>query len=253
MLIHIIVAVTIGSMVSVVLVRCIDRMPDDQKLWTPPLQYTFWDKELPWFTNIPLIGIFLALRRCPACKQILSFQPLWVSLSCILGTTMVVLLRQNFSVMVIDLVFIYALIVIAFIDWNCMIIEPRVIILTIVVRLIWLAWFQSHSLLHYISSMLIAAGAFYFISFFYETLRRRQGLGDGDAAVIGLIGLWIGWETLSIAILIAALSGILIGGSLIILQKRPLATTRIPFAPFLCIGGGSVYFVQEFAGIPLTL
>ncbi|MBF0289785.1 MAG: prepilin peptidase [SAR324 cluster bacterium] len=253
MLIHIIASVTIGSMVSIILIRCIYRMPDDQQLWTPPLPCLSCNKALPWFTSVPLIGIFLSSRRCPVCQRALSFQPLWVNLSCILGTVMVVLLRHNLSLVVIDLVFIYALIVIAFIDYNCMIIEPRVVILAIAVRLIWLAWFQSHSLLHYISSMLIAAGAFYFIGFFYETLRRRQGLGDGDAAVIGLIGLWTGWETLSIAVLIAALSGILIGGSLLVLQKRSLATTRLPFAPFLCIGGGSVYFVQELAGISLTL
>ncbi len=161
-----------------------------------------------------------------------------------LGTIAIFLSQRDLSILVIDLVFLYFLIAIAFIDWNEMIIEPRVIILGIVLRLAWLVWFDRHTFLYYLGSMCIAAGAFYFIAFFYETLRHQQGLGDGDAAVVGVIALWVGWEALSVIVLIAALAGLVIGGMLLILKNRPLFTSRVPFAPFLCLSGGLVYFTQ---------
>jgi len=108
-----------------------------------------------------------------------------------------------------------------------------------------------------LAGLLIGAGLLYLIGFLYETFRHRQGLGEGDAAVLGLIGMWVGWQGLGTVLLIAALSGILIGGISLLRQKKAnqnipdLLQTQIPFAPFLCLGGLIVYFLQEtgFSGI----
>jgi prepilin signal peptidase PulO-like enzyme (type II secretory pathway) len=71
--------------------------------------------------------------------------------------------------------------------------------------------------------------------------------------------MWVGWQGLGTVLLIAALSGILIGGISLFRQRQSnqnipeLLQTQIPFAPFLCIGGLLVYFLQEsgFLGIGL--
>ncbi|MBF0279050.1 MAG: prepilin peptidase [SAR324 cluster bacterium] len=250
MLTEVALAVIISSLMSPVLIRCVSRMPEDKKLWDPPLQCSSCQKKLSLITRIPVLGFFLVHRRCSSCRKPLPAQPLWIEISTVSGTLLVFFFREEASQIVIDLVFVYAMIVITFIDWNVMLIEPRVIVLTVALRLLWLAWFDFHSLLYHFGSMCIAAGAFYFIGFFYETLRRRQGLGDGDAAVIGVIALWTGWESLSMTVLIAALGGLLVGGGILILNNRPLASSRIPFAPFLCLGGGIVYYIKSFPGFP---
>ena len=108
-----------------------------------------------------------------------------------------------------------------------------------------------------LTGLLAGAGILYLIGFLYETFRHRQGLGEGDAAVLGLIGMWVGWQGLGSVLLISALSGILIGGISLLRQRQSnqnipeLLQTQIPFAPFLCIGGLIVYFLQEsgFLGI----
>ena len=156
-----------------------------------------------------------------------------------------------------DLVLVTALVGIAWIDRKTLLIEGRMVALALALRLLWLAFFASHEILNSLSGMLIGGGILYFTGFLYETFRHRQGLGEGDAAVLGLIGLWVGWQGLGAVLLIAALNGIIIGGISLLTQRKTnqnfsdLLQTQIPFAPFLCLGGLIVYFLQEtgFVGV----
>ncbi|MBC8259526.1 MAG: prepilin peptidase [SAR324 cluster bacterium] len=150
-----------------------------------------------------------------------------------------------------DLILISALVGIGWIDSKSMLIEGRLVALALALRLAWLSFFAPHEILNSLTGLLVGAGLLYFIGFLYETFRHRQGLGEGDAAVLGLIGLWVGWQGLGAVLLLAALSGIIIGG-FSLLRKKPanqnipeLLQTQIPFAPFLCLGGVTVYLLQQ--------
>jgi len=154
-----------------------------------------------------------------------------------------------------DLILITALVGIAWIDRKTLLIEGRLIALAMGLRLLWLSFFAPQEMLNSLTGLLIGAGILYFIGFLYETFRHRQGLGEGDAAVLGLIGLWVGWQGLGAVLLIAALSGIIIGGISLLRQRKvnqnipDLLQTQIPFAPFLCLGGLLVFFLQEIGFI----
>ena len=97
----------------------------------------------------------------------------------------------------------------------------------------------------------MGAGLLFFVGFLYETFRHRQGLGEGDAAVLGLIGMWVGWQGLGTVLLIAAVTGIIIGGISLLKNREKnqkfttLLQTQIPFAPYLCLAGLTVYLLQE--------
>ena len=150
-----------------------------------------------------------------------------------------------------DLVLVSALLGIALIDRKTLLIEGRMVVLAMVLRLLWLSYFAPQEMINSLTGFLAGAGILYLIGFLYETFRRRQGLGEGDAAVLGLIGMWVGWQGLGYVLLISALSGILIGGIYLLRHRQSnqnipeLLQTQIPFAPFLCIGGLLVYFLQE--------
>ena len=156
-----------------------------------------------------------------------------------------------------DLILVSALVGIAWIDRKTLLIEGRIVALALLLRLLWLSFFASHQIFDALAGLLIGAGILYLIGFLYQTIRHRQGLGEGDAAVLGLIGMWVGWRGLWSVLLIAAISGILIGGTSLLRQKSErqnipeLLQTQIPFAPFLCVGGLIVYFLQEkgFLGV----
>ena len=156
-----------------------------------------------------------------------------------------------------DIILVSTLVGIAWIDRKTLLIDGRMVALALVLRLLWLSYFAPQQIFSSLTGLLVGAGILYFIGFLYETFRHLQGLGEGDAAVLGLIGMWVGWQGLGTVLLIAALSGILIGGISLLRRRQSnqnfpeLLQTQIPFAPFLCIGGLIVYFLQEtgFSGV----
>ena len=150
-----------------------------------------------------------------------------------------------------DIIFVTALAGVALIDRKTMLIEGRLIALAIILRLCWLLYFTPQDILNSLLGLLIGAGLLFFVGFLYETFRHRQGLGEGDAAVLGLIGMWVGWQGLGAVLLIAAVTGIIIGGISLLKNREKnqefttLLQTQIPFAPYLCLAGITVYLIQE--------
>ncbi len=150
-----------------------------------------------------------------------------------------------------DLIFVTVIVGIAWIDRKTMLIDGRLIAFALGLRLLWVSFFAPHQILNSLTGFVTGAGILYFVGFLYVTFRHRQGLGEGDPAVLGLIGLWVGWHGLGAVLLIAALSGIFFGGFSLLIQRKTnqkildILQTPIPFAPFLCLGGLIVYFLQE--------
>tara|TARA_Y100000590_G_C15549468_1_gene950320 strand:+ start:333 stop:1076 length:744 start_codon:yes stop_codon:yes gene_type:complete len=150
-----------------------------------------------------------------------------------------------------DIIFVTTLTGLALIDRKTMLIEGRMIALAIMLRLCWLLYFSPDDIKNSISGLLIGAGLLFMVGFLYETFRCRQGLGEGDAAVLGLIGMWVGWQGLGSVLLIASVTGITIGGISLLNDRgenkvfTTLLQTQIPFAPYLCLAGITVYLIQE--------
>jgi leader peptidase (prepilin peptidase)/N-methyltransferase len=75
----------------------------------------------------------------------------------------------------------------------------------------------------------------------YRRIRGRDGLGMGDAKLIGALGTWVAWQGLPTVVLYGALSGlvwVLVLGA----WRRPqLLAARLPFGPHLCLGGWLVW------------
>ncbi len=86
----------------------------------------------------------------------------------------------------------------------------------------------------------IGAGAglvfFPVVNAVYKLLRGRDGIGLGDAKLMAGIGIWLGWAQLPPVLLLASIAGILYGGAMALANRQPVATAKIPFGPFLCLG-----------------
>ena len=80
---------------------------------------------------------------------------------------------------------------------------------------------------------LVAAG--------YRHLRGRDGLGGGDAKLIGAIGLWLGWRALPLLVLSASLIGLIAVLSAILRGQRMAATTPLPLGTMLALAGYALW------------
>jgi len=116
-------------------------------------------------------------------------------------------------------------------------------------RIASLALIERTALLPMVLGLFAGAGMLMLAGQAYEWARGRTGLGQGDAAVLGMIGCFVGWQGLVPALLSAALAGLLGGGGLFLLRRKPL-DTPLPFAPFLAAGGWAVYLAQRMGWLP---
>jgi len=74
---------------------------------------------------------------------------------------------------------------------------------------------------------------------------KGKGMGGGDAKLGFLMGLVLGWPLVFLAILLASVSGSVIGVVLIIGKKKKVKS-MIPFGPFLVFGTVvSIFFGEE--------
>ncbi len=152
-----------------------------------------------------------------------------------------------------DIVLTGSLFVLAVIDWESLLVDMRVVIVAMVLRLFWLLAFGTDFLLQALLGLLVGAGMLYLLGIIYETLRKRRGLGEGDPALLGLIGMWVGWSGLGPVLLVAAGSGIIIGGFWLLKKNQPLLHTPVPFGPFLCLGGLLVHLLLQNGWMPWHL
>lgn len=70
----------------------------------------------------------------------------------------------------------------------------------------------------------------------YRRLRGREGLGLGDAKLLGALGAWFGWQALPFILLLASLLGL--GWALavaLVSGKRVDGQAMVPLGTFLCI------------------
>ena len=75
-------------------------------------------------------------------------------------------------------------------------------------------------------------GSLLAIALTYRALRGREGLGLGDAKLLGALGAWFGWQALPFILLIAALAGL---GVMLATGRAMAATARVPLGTFLAL------------------
>ena len=69
----------------------------------------------------------------------------------------------------------------------------------------------------------------------------RGGMGEGDVKLAPALGIWLGLEQGLLCLLLAFVSGGVVG-ALLLLCRRGKLKQAIPFGPFLCAAAVAAYF-----------
>jgi leader peptidase (prepilin peptidase)/N-methyltransferase len=141
--------------------------------------------------------------------------------------------------------FAAALLTVIFIDLHHQIIPDKISLPGIVIG--FLGSFFNHPHVTWQQSvlgLLIGGGILYSVAAGYALLTGKDGMGGGDIKLLAMIGAFLGWQSLLYIVFASSLSGAIIGGAALLVQKKD-RQTRIPFGPFLSLAALSWLFFQD--------
>jgi leader peptidase (prepilin peptidase)/N-methyltransferase len=75
----------------------------------------------------------------------------------------------------------------------------------------------------------------------YQVVRGREGLGGGDAKILGAAGAWVGVAALPQVILAASLAALLAASFLCLSGVRLHVHSTLPFGPFIGVALWAVW------------
>jgi leader peptidase (prepilin peptidase)/N-methyltransferase len=88
-------------------------------------------------------------------------------------------------------------------------------------------------------------GALALIAVAYRLARGREGLGLGDAKLLGALGGWFGWHALPFQLLTASALGLLAVGGAALAGRKVAHDMRVPLGTFLCVAAVPGWLLAE--------
>ena len=205
-------------------------------------------KELiTWKDNIPIISFLFLNGKCRNCKKKISPQYLLIELITIMYFLVIYYL---FGITITTLLFLIlglSFIIIFFIDLKHYII-PNVLTFSLMI-IGFLKSFDPNLnpiFPNFINSLI--GGIFgYFviwsIIYFYKQVRKKEGMGLGDAKLLSAIGFWFGWISIPFVIFLSSITALLFVIPSLMKKSKKLSS-QIPFGPYIIIGT-LIYLIFE--------
>nr|MBI5456082.1 prepilin peptidase [Candidatus Levybacteria bacterium] len=237
----------IGLFVGSFLGVLVDRIPKKKNFIKGRSHCENCKKELGVLDLIPVLSFIFLKGKCRYCHARLPyFYPIIeICTGIIFALTYIFLiLNSQFSIfnplslitLLYYLLIVSSFIVIFFTDLKYGIIPDKIIFLAIAVNIFYLLIFNSSFLiLHLVSGF----GAFIFfvlISYIFFSITKKQGMGGGDIKLSFLLGLFLGFPGIIVALYLAFLTGGVLSIILIVWKKKAFLKDTLPFGPFLIAG-----------------
>ena len=219
---------------------CIYRLPENQKTIIGRSFCPSCKNKIQWFDNIPILSFVLLKGRCRHCNIKINLQYLIVEL--ISGISFLTI-YYFFGITITTLLLLVLSVfftIIFFIDLKHFIIPN-----TLTFPLMILGFIKSFDpnlnkaiFPNYINSLIggfIGYSIIWLIIYFYKKIRKKEGMGLGDAKLMAVIGFWFGWVSIPIVIFISSFVALIFAVPSLI-KKSLKMSSEIPFGPYIIIG-----------------
>jgi len=217
----------VGSFLNVV----IYRLPRGESLVRPASRCPSCGTPVRPYDNVPVISWLLLRGRCRSCGVAISARyPLVEALT---GAVFVgvALTRGVEDDLAVWLPFAAMLIAVAGIDLDHRIIPNKILLPAAIWGLAATIAFRPDN----VDDALIAGGIA-FAALLLAALAYPAGMGMGDVKLAGVMGIYLG-SSVAPAMLVAFLSGSIVGLLIIAREGRDARKKAVPFGPFLALGG----------------
>ena len=233
----------VGAVFGSFLNMCIHRLPRSLSIVRPGSFCPHCQHKLYWFDNIPLISYLFLRGHCRYCHKLILLRYFIVEL---LTSSLFLLLFIRFDLSVSFFIFsllILALILASFIDWEHYLIPDLVVYPGIVLGLLFNLIFPElafsndslYALKESFLGVLVGGGFLYLTALAGEIVMKKEAMGGGDVKLLAMIGAFLGWRSVLLAIFFGSIIGSVVSLALIGLKIKK-RTDYIPFGPYLSLG-----------------
>ncbi len=212
------------------------EQPNRFNLKTPRSHCPKCKKNIRWWHNIPLLSFIVLRGHCYYCHAKISWRyPVVELLTALLSAFLAWYFFATWE-LILALLFTWSLLALTFID-----IEHHILPDHLTLPMLWIGLFVNifgmfTATQDAIIGAMLGYLSLWFVAWIYRSLTHRDGVGQGDFKLLAAMGAWLGWQALPVVVIIAAISGIVIGGGMLLVKKQS-RLTPIPFGPFLALSG----------------
>jgi leader peptidase (prepilin peptidase)/N-methyltransferase len=233
----------IGAAVGSFLNVCIHRLPQGTSIVWPRSRCPQCMRPLTWFENIPIVSYLVLRGRCRGCRAPIGIQyPIVEAVT----AAMFALAWQYYGpgpLVASRVLFGCMLIVLFAIDLEHHLLPNAITLPGIVVGLAF-AFVTEPGWWSALFGILIGGGVLFAIAETYYRVRHEDGLGMGDVKMLAMIGAFVGWKLTLVTLMMASLSGSVIGLALIAMRRGTMKYA-LPFGTFLAMGAALAATVGE--------
>jgi leader peptidase (prepilin peptidase) / N-methyltransferase len=225
------IGLVVGSYLNVV----VHRLPRGISTVRPRSACPSCGVELKALDNIPLLSYLALGGRCRSCRSPISPRyPLLELATAALFVACLLTFGWRLQA-IVAAVFCALILALALIDLEHLILPDKLTLPGIGLGLLLQPWIDGVTLLDAAIGTLIGAGLLILLINVWYWLREEEGMGLGDVNLLALIGAFLGWQGVLLALFGGALAGALVGLSLLAARKLEL-TSKLPFGTFLAVG-----------------
>ena len=264
-----------GSFANVCIVRWppTDEHPDGRSVVSPGSHCPACGAAIRWYDNLPILSYFILRGRCRACRAEFSARYLFVE-----GAT-ALLFAAFYRLEVVVLhpyeepglqlyrfgvaaAFVWVLVVIAFIDLDHKLILNRITYPAIPIFYGLATLLPERTWKDGLIGAAVGYGVIRLVADGYHLLTRRRGLGYGDGKLLAIVGAYLGWQSVLVALFLGSIIGSVVGGMWLIAARAragrtegdvPLRHVEIPFGPFLATAALIYAFVEPWLRVDFAI
>ena len=221
----------IGSFLNV----CIYRLPREESVAWPASHCPSCHHAIAVYDNIPILSYLLLHGRCRACRAPISIQYPLVEAANAIGYVLVFWTFGFTAAAWAYAALVSALIVVAGTDLSHTMIPDAVTLPGIVIGLLCAVLILPIGFVDSLLGVLLGGGLLWFLAWISPYVFGKEGMGGGDIKLMAMVGAFLGWQPVLLAIMIGSFLGSIVGVGLIaagVLRRDQY----IPFGPFLSVG-----------------
>ena len=226
---------------------CIFRLPKEKGVVSGRSYCPKCKKKIVWYDNIPIISFFLLGGKCRKCKKSISIQYVIVEAINIVSFITIYYFFGISVITVLLMMLSISFLIIFFIDFEHFII-PNVLTFPMMIVGFLKSFDPNLPFLfpNYINSLiggLFGYGVIWSIIYFYKQIRKKEGMGLGDAKLLAVVGFWFGWISIPFVLFLSSVLALLWVAPDLIKKSKKL-TSQIPFGPYIILAS-ILFFVSK--------